>query len=377
MPECQTTPRPRPSISSMANNTPSKNDHRHRKTRRKRRRKLFALAALTLGLVLALLASECLLRVYVASRGWTPNCYATGLSFFVPHPTAGHTLRPNLKLKSSTYNVVTDSRGLRGRDVALDNNHERIIVLGGSSVFGYLVGEGKDSCRLLENRLQKQGIQAQVFNAGVPGFNMTQCRLRFEENLAEMSPSHVIVYLGWNDSPFLISANPNELPRCPPAPPAWERILSNSVLYGFLSFRLFPADKPQFTPPNSEETQVTELGGELFRTELRKLIAAIQRSGAVPIVCTQVMAASNEDNNELDEFLGSTPNQIEANRRIGNWITTTIREEASELILVDCARDVAANSRTLGDAIHLTEFGHEQVARAWFNTLAPIMIEAE
>ena len=333
-----------------------------------------------LGLSIALVGSEIALRCYVAVRGWTPNCYATGLVFFVPHEQAGYTLRPNLRLGSSTYNVQINSRGFRGPEIstAEDDFSQRIVVLGGSSVFGYLVGEGNDSCRLLEGQFNQflsknpnsDFGSVDVWNAGVPGYNLTQSRLRFETDIAPLQPDVVLLYLGWNDIPMLLSDDPSGLDRTPPAPSWTERALSHSVLYGFLRFRVFPPDAPQFAPPASSSNQVTERGGEAFREELEKTIDAIFAAGARPVLATQIMA-SGSANAELDDYLGSSPEQVAANRRIGRWLTTCIREVASErnVPLIDSAAEIEANSATLGDAIHLSEQGHKLVAESWLNGL--------
>ncbi|TWT97100.1 SGNH/GDSL hydrolase family protein [Neorhodopirellula pilleata] len=164
-----------------------------------RRRRLFAIASVTLGLVVSALIAEFALRVYVASRGWTPNCYVTGMAFLVPHEQAGHTLRPNLRLRSSVYNVTTNAFGLRGPEIEAikPDDTTRILVLGGSSVFGYLVPDGQDSCVQLQAILKQESSLAehdwQVLNAGVPGYNMTQCRLRYTSDLAALKPDWVIL----------------------------------------------------------------------------------------------------------------------------------------------------------------------------------------
>ncbi len=335
-----------------------------------RRKRLFVLLASVLGLAMAGLLGELSLRTYVAVRGWTANCYATGLVFFVPHPASGHTLRPHLKLQSSTYDIAVNASGFRGPELRTDASSAapRIVVLGGSSVFGYLVGEGLDSCRLLETRLQQQGVDAEVINAGVPGFNLRQCRLRYEQDIAQLNPDYVLLYLGWNDSPFLISATPDTLDLTPPAPPWLKRTLGHSTLYGFLRYRVFPEKTPQFAPPASRQAQVTDAGAAMFDQELELLVQSIRDSDAQCIISTQVMAAS-EHCRDLDAFLGSTPDQVAANRVVGQWITDRVRNKAvdSALPLVDCAASIDCDSEILGDAIHLTEAGHRQVADAWFD----------
>lgn len=319
---------------------------------------------------------EVALRIYVASRGWTPNCYATGLAFFVPHDTAGYALRAGLRLRSSSYDVSVNSAGFRGPELArqLPKDTARIAVLGGSSVFGYLVPEGQDSCRELEKLLAQRGLSSEVINAGVPGYNMTQCREHYIADVAPLQPDFVILCLGWNDSRLLVSPRAAELERRPPAPPLLQRALSHSALFGFLRYRLLPRSTPKFAPPADSQSTVNAAGADLFSREYRALIEAIRDSDAVPIVSTQVMAAG-QGCSGLDKYLGETRAQIEANRAIGQWITRCIRQTAvqEQVNIIDCAADLPCDATMLGDAIHLTKHGHQLVAELWCQELLKIV----
>lgn len=345
--------------------------------RKRRRRRWFILLALLFGTLIAVLGGEVCLRAYVAFRGWTPNCYATGQAFFVPHPEAGRTLRPGLRLKSSTYDVAVNELGFRGPEIGRikPEGTARIVVIGGSSVFGYLVGEGLDSCRLLETSLTEQGHSVEVINAGVPGYNLTQCRHRFKSSIAELLPDIAIVYAGWNESPFLVRENPKSLPRCPEPSPLWQRMLAESTLYGFLRYRLFPPDAPEFAAPADVSTSVTPAGRDLFETELDLLLRTIETSGAKILLCTQVSASEADPSDagfdRLSRYLGNEQQQVELNQEIGRWINNELREKAQSdgYTLIDCAAEVPASTRTLGDAIHLTQEGHQQVADVWFRAL--------
>ncbi|GAB5404535.1 MAG: hypothetical protein Aurels2KO_27660 [Aureliella sp.] len=348
---------------------------------------MFAILAATLGLLASLVIGETLLRVYVASRGWTPNCYVTGLIFFVPHERAGYTLRPNLRLKSSTYDVTTTSEGLRASQPiatpqhADQPSHTRILVLGGSSVFGYLVPDGLDSCVALETALKNELGDEQsidVLNAGVPGYNIQQCRLRFEDDLGELNPDYVLLYLGWNDTKFIISESPEQLDATPDAPALWQRLCANSVLYGVVRYRIFPPAAPKFAIPPSSQTRVTEAGSEYFLGQLRQLVASIRSAGATPIISTQLMAATSTSNS-LTAFLGEDEEQIAANRAVGQWITDQLRAIAlaEKITLIDTAAQVECDDQTLGDAIHLTQLGHEKVAAAWAETISEKLLESE
>ncbi|MEM7476049.1 MAG: SGNH/GDSL hydrolase family protein [Planctomycetota bacterium] len=354
------------------------------KTKRQRltikRKLLFATLALLLGCAGALVLGEIALRCYVISRGWTTNCYATGLVFFVPHSKAGYSLRPNLRLKSTTYDVSVNARGFRGSEIqaVASENTTRLAVLGGSSVFGYLVGDNLDSCSILEDELNSlesnRDTWFEVINGGIPGFNLTQSRLRFETDVGPLKPDVVLLYLGWNDIPILLSETPEILNRTPPAPPFRERLLGHSTLYGFLRYRLFPPEAPKFTPPSSASTNVSFAGGELFRSELLKMISAIRNSGATPVLSTQVMAATS-DATELEPFLGNSKEQIEANKKIGRWLSNCIREVAQEqkVALIDCGATIETSENVLGDAIHLSQQGHRLVAKTWKEGLLPLI----
>lgn len=343
------------------------------------------LLAAMIGLAGALLIGELGLRVYVASRGWTSNCYVTGLVFFVPHDRAGYTMRSNLRLKSSTYDVTTNSDGLRDTQPTKTINkedrktHTRILVLGGSSVFGYLVPDGQDSCVLLESKLSQRlatsttPATVDVLNAGVPGYNIQQCRTRFEDDLAKLSPDVVMLYLGWNDSKHIISDERIEV--TPPAPALWERAIAHSVLYGVLRYRIFPPDAPKFASPLAKGP--TESGKAYFAEQLRLLVDAIRAAGAHPVIATQLMAATSK-NEQLAKLLGETEEQIAANREVGQWLTEHLRDvaTANAISLIDVAAAVECDESILGDAIHLTRLGHEKVADEWTESLYQLLVES-
>ncbi|KAA1258404.1 GDSL-like Lipase/Acylhydrolase [Rubripirellula obstinata] len=333
--------------------------------------------AIALGVIASLALGEVALRLYLASRGWTANCYVTSLALVTSDADAGYTLRKNVEVKSSGYHIKLNSMGLRGPEVSKTNSDDkvRIAVMGGSSVFGYLVPEGEDSCRVMEEALQQVGFDAEVINGGVNGYNITQCRHRYEKVIAPLRPDIVILYLGWNDTGFLITdTKQSELQRTPPAPSWIKRTLARSTLYGFLRFRLFPNPSPVFAPPQSPNSRVTKDGGEAFRRDYIALIESVKASGAVPVISTQLMASSQHCEG-LESFLGDAPEQIAANQAIGQWVANTVRQLAIEhdLLLIDCNQIIPCNKTTLGDPIHLTQEGHRQVAQAWLQGIKPLL----
>jgi lysophospholipase L1-like esterase len=341
--------------------------------RRKKHRWWFAPLAFSIATVAALLVCEVVLRVYVTSRGWTANCYITGDAFFVPDPFSGHTLRPNLRLRSSTYDITVNSLGMRGPEIAVEKpaGIKRIAILGASSVFGYLVPDGEDSCRVLEELLVERGQECQVINAGVPGFNMQQVTARFNWQVTPLQPDIVIVYLGWNDIVSLISEDPYaERFLVRPAPSLATRIMIHSTLYGLLRYRLFPPSAARFVP-KGDQRSITPAGAAAFRERLETLLETTERSGAAVIVCTQVMAAHPEAPQELSNYLGDNEEQIKLTREIGPWVSEELQTIAKnhQLHFIDAKIEIPPDATVLGDAIHLTRKGHEQLAELWCDEL--------
>jgi hypothetical protein len=77
----------------------------------------------------------------------------------------------------------------------------RIIMIGGSTVFGWKAGTPDRSlpARLHHILGRRQGSCFQVINAGVPGYTSAQEVLYLMSELVYYNPDLVIVYDGWND----------------------------------------------------------------------------------------------------------------------------------------------------------------------------------
>jgi lysophospholipase L1-like esterase len=97
-------------------------------------------------------------------------------------------------------------RGYRGAIVGAKRSGEwRLVMLGGSTVFGYGVFANESLPAQLESQLRARGVQASVVNLG---FN-SEGAYAFDPNLrdyAALHPDVVILYEGYND---LLPEHPN------------------------------------------------------------------------------------------------------------------------------------------------------------------------
>lgn len=339
-------------------------------TPKRRRRKRVVLLFLVLLSAVTLIAAEVVVRIYVHLRGWTPNCYAGSVDLFQPHPDTGYVLRPGFRLQSGVWKISINEAGCRGPEVAQQKRPgtKRVAILGGSSVFGYLVSDGLEAARLLEGQLIEEGDaepKFEVINGGVPGHNLNQTRWRFENQIALFEPDLVILYLGWNDLGYIVSEDPQAEPfHKRPVASMLTRIASRSTLYGLVAYRLI-GGAATLSAETLTATKPSASGGKMFRENLSTLIQAAKRRGCQVAVCAQVTAAHPDSDKALHSFLGSDPGTQRGMIDLGEWQRSILREEAERagVTFADLNETIPPNADNLRDYVHLSEAGEQQLAR--------------
>jgi lysophospholipase L1-like esterase len=170
-----------------------------------------------------------------------------GVEFFhiLPYHMQGMVDDPQLGYKhpeSVTYmlgasQVSINAHGLRDADIPYTkpDNEKRILVLGDSVTFGWGVSQGEAFSDQMEPLLRGQtGVQWQVINAGINGYNTEQEAAYLRLEGMRYSPDYVLLIYVSNDVDPVI--NPNETtwrryPAWPPSlPEAMNRLLQLSYL---------------------------------------------------------------------------------------------------------------------------------------------------
>lgn len=135
---------------------------------------MLRVASVVLGLLVALVLAELLARVLYAEKD--VNVVFLRRYQLSENPVLGYELMPG----SPDYHTTINSDGIRDREFPLQKptGTFRIVVIGDSVSFGYLLTQDATYPKQLESLLNRHaksdGIEFEVINLGVIGYNITQ-----------------------------------------------------------------------------------------------------------------------------------------------------------------------------------------------------------
>ncbi|MCZ6463242.1 MAG: GDSL-type esterase/lipase family protein [Proteobacteria bacterium] len=155
---------------------------------------------------------------------------------------------------------VTAHDGLRSPPVAESRPALRVLALGDSCTFGIGVENDETWPAVLETALAAAGLDAEVINAGVPGYSAYQ-GLRFLETRGRaLRPDVLVVSFGFNDRDLWSSRSDLETAASLQLAP-WETLALRSRLVVGLR-RWLRADVPDAPPDGSEASASAPAAGE-------------------------------------------------------------------------------------------------------------------
>lgn len=178
------------------------------------------------ALLLIAIAAAQFAAFEIALRIWGHSEAAPSFQgLFMPDPVIGYRLRPNARTHYVTSEFATDiainAEGVRdSRDIGpKPPNERRIVVLGDSLVLSVQVQEEQTFCRLLEDRLNRDGgeITYRVINAGVQGYGPVEELLFFRQIAKTFEPDLVIetIFVG-NDAEEAVTSASKLRPSAAP-----------------------------------------------------------------------------------------------------------------------------------------------------------------
>lgn len=172
----------------------------------------------------------------------------------------------------------------------------RVLVLGGSSPFGYGTTRFGSYPGLLQARLDDAGRPVEVVNGAFAAMDLLDSLEVLRQALPEMRPGLVVCALGINETLRLrmySSENPNWSPRVE----SWRQAFERFALYRFLAAQVAATPRPDSAPP-VPESRVKPLGPEhidlvrpVLKRNLGELVRLCRQAG-IPLVL--VLDPSNE-----------------------------------------------------------------------------------
>lgn len=159
---------------------------------------LATLAALAVALVLAEAGLSIFFPTAISANGFvhTQGGYLYGWGF-----DAGQLIRREDPDTGEIYFDRANSRGWRDRQRALEkaDGVYRILAMGDSNTFGFIVPAEKTYTRILEDRLRAEGIDAEVLNMGISGWGTDQALEALRSDGVLHRPDLVIMQFDEND----------------------------------------------------------------------------------------------------------------------------------------------------------------------------------
>ncbi len=197
-------------------------------------------------------------------------------------------LRPSIDATVNGRRVHTNSAGFRGQEeYPITSQHAlRILTLGDSRSYGLAVGDQFTYSHVLQEQLRKEGVNAEVMNAGTPGYSIVQCRARLEQLLA-YQPDIAILAAGYNDRRYLLLTPPDSAA-------SFKRIALLRNIIGFLQHsNLFYAvsyelgknklDQLKQQAPSLDRVKI-RVDEDVFRRELDAFIKTCRQHDIEPII---------------------------------------------------------------------------------------------
>jgi len=217
------------------------------------------------------------------------NFQTDDVLFWVPKGFFGYEdsfpYRQNMSIKTIRFRGNEDAPPEKPTGV------KRILTLGGSNVWG----DGQPTAAtawpaLLENDLRGRGLDVEVLNAGVRGFDSFQIMVLFTRYAVRYQPDLVVVYLGFNDSGatyglstlrelYLAGHEKTPVRRL-------QRFFHRSLLYNALTRAVLALRRPLEDTAGSGPLHETNPVSD-FKANLRDIVAAARAAGAPTVLATE------------------------------------------------------------------------------------------
>ncbi len=198
-------------------------------------------------------------------------------------PLPPYRLRPGVTLTSRGVSIRVNRFGLRGAEIAREpaNDARRILVLGDSAAYGWGLAEADTFPVLLGEDLRRLGMDVEVLNAAVPGYNTESAVALFRHTGLSLAPDALVLGVSLNDFEVTPSFSPLGLLLVGEASADASWLAAHSEFY-FLFRWAAPALLKQWWRSRSDSEAALERDEQVGEFLRRQAIAGRRRFYAAP-----------------------------------------------------------------------------------------------
>ncbi len=348
------------------------------------------------AILAAVLILEMLLRLYPIRL---PVSRLEGHTMHLPKSTT-YELRSAQPIADvdAVVHIRKNSLGLRGpepRQPATDT--PKIIAMGGSTTECLYLSEGDTWTDQLDSLLSGAGFSIWMNNAGIDGHSTFGHQIVWDQIVAPIRPSLVLLFVGANDvardAESYFDRNANVLP-----PDTVERFLAalgrisklGEVLQVWYAGRpavrqgVYTENAVQVTQLDTitrmpadidREVRYYEVSRQAYKNRLKHLIQSVLDVGAVPVLITQPALYGTGTDDQTKVNLGAIALPLQDTTGIVvngemqwallesyNDITRTVGADAG-VTVIDVAGSLTKSTRWFYDYLHFTKSGAREMAR--------------
>jgi lysophospholipase L1-like esterase len=355
--------------------------------------------AIFLGLVLALVALEVLLRVF------QPVEYRVRGNKIILTPDKKYIFDNNKidKLDKVIY-VSRNHLGFRGEALPRDFAQTlTILTVGGSTTECIQISDGKTWPDILASKLKRRFKPLWLNNAGIDGHSTFGHLVLMEDYIIPLKPKMVVFLIGANDRYLKDSSALDRKSFKKPAATSWKAFINTLAWYsevvnyavnltryskalrvGVVHTNIDFAKLKTIDVSDDRLKALLEVHKEQYLIpygqRLQKLIDLARRHDIEPVFITQPMIygpiidpVSGADLGRVDigGINGKTTWEI---LKLYNGITQQVAAH-NGVLLIDLANELPKTSRYFYDTLHFTNEGCQAVAEIIFQHLAPFLAQ--
>jgi lysophospholipase L1-like esterase len=376
------------------------------------RRRVLALVSVLLSGAFAFVVAEVIVRL--TFRYNTPDTVKANSLQYLPTIFAQHRLRPNQDVNTEAAwgdreddgwagsRYVINREGYRGAEIAIPKPEHtcRIVILGGSAVFG-VKGSEEDNWPFLVGRyLQERGYEnIEVVNGGVPGHASFDSLGRLYSQVWMFEPDIVLVYNVWNDIKFVQRIEET----APVTPLLWvvfplddtanpfmnyrnsfDKLLSSSQIYvklrtRYYKWKLRPGLEGSLRENQFLNATYGKLGLRQFRLNYEMIVDTARNIDAVPALLTQATLVTPDARQEDRERIRYEYQRMDhetlarAFTDFNDVIRSVARDKKAPYLDLD--EEFSGRSELFLDHVHLTQRGCMEIARRVGGFLEQVLSE--